>query len=252
MAGDDGLARAMAGSVDAALPVVLDARTSSRGVNYTHGTLDGSPTGDKLRWLPAEEFSGKTIFGICFSCEEPDTAVFPPGTKGVTFDACNLDNVRIPTDSVVLPTCTTRRFRCNPEDGRDWHIDAAGAFVAPLDGVHALAEDGSSVAPDGTVTPPGGAPAIELPTGPDVRIDPNLVPLVQGTLASADPFLGAYGQLEPHLEGAYRSVQAHWGRLTDAQRAEFLARSPSLRAAAQKLPELAALVASAPTALTEG
>ena len=102
--------------------------------DYTHGTAEGLPVafgGTPLAKLPPEEFSGTTIRGSCLSCEVPDTPVFPAGTKALTFDSCNLDNVLLPPGSVVLDNCSARRFLVQP-DGEDWLVDADNRPLRPL------------------------------------------------------------------------------------------------------------------------
>lgn len=79
---------------------------------------------------PEYDFSNKTIYSSVFMHEEPESVVFAPGTRNVTFVCCNLDNVVLPPGSVVKnPDCgSQRRFKVQ-NDLRDWEVDA---FNRPL------------------------------------------------------------------------------------------------------------------------
>lgn len=67
------------------------------------------------------DMDGLTIHGLCLSNESPDAKVLPPNLTGVTFIACNLDNIFIP-DGNTLINCANRRFKVQ-DDGQDWEID---------------------------------------------------------------------------------------------------------------------------------
>jgi hypothetical protein len=80
---------------------------------------------------------GTIIVGACFSCETPDSVIFPDKMRGVRFLRCNLDNVLIPPGNPELGEntgTTMRRFRMNPDDPerRDCEVDKQGKFLAPL------------------------------------------------------------------------------------------------------------------------
>jgi hypothetical protein len=78
------------------------------------------------------DMDGLTIHGICLSQHVPDTACLPANLTGVTFLACNLDNVLIPPGNIVDPTCSTRRFMNNPDDNSDWLVDENNNFISQL------------------------------------------------------------------------------------------------------------------------
>lgn len=71
------------------------------------------------------------IYGSCFSHEIPNTQIFPSGMTGVTFYNCNLDNCFIPEGNTIID-CSQRRFKANPEDGKDWRVDDQGNFLQLL------------------------------------------------------------------------------------------------------------------------
>ena len=53
-------------------------------------------TGWEFISRPEYKWSGRTVEKACFSQEKPDTVVFAPGTTGMKFLWCNLDNVLLP------------------------------------------------------------------------------------------------------------------------------------------------------------
>ena len=67
-----------------------------------------------------KDMNGLTIHGLCLSNETPGAKVLPLNLKGVTFIACNLDNVFIPPGNTVRD-CSTRQFEVQ-NDGEDWLI----------------------------------------------------------------------------------------------------------------------------------
>ena len=73
---------------------------------------------------------GAYVYGACFSQEQPDSAIFRPGMKGVTFRNCNLANV-IVLPGNTLVDCVTTRFQVQ-NDGNDWIIDNANLPVKPM------------------------------------------------------------------------------------------------------------------------
>lgn len=77
------------------------------------------------------DMDGITIHGLCLSNEAPNAQVLPPTLTGVTFIACNLDNVHIPDGNIVDPSCSTRRFKVQ-NDGEDWLIDGDGNPTSPV------------------------------------------------------------------------------------------------------------------------
>jgi len=86
--------------------------------------------GHILTHLPASDFIGITIRGSCFSHETPDAIVFPDGSKDMTFEDCNIDNVLLPPNSTVIRGCA-RRFKAQA-DGTDWIVDAQNNPIGPL------------------------------------------------------------------------------------------------------------------------
>lgn len=76
-------------------------------------------------------FNGKTIYATCFSQETPGAIVFPDGMKGVTFVKCNLDNVTLPVDSIIIG-CSQRQFEVQ-NDLNDWLVDENKNPVIPVD-----------------------------------------------------------------------------------------------------------------------
>jgi len=82
--------------------------------------------------LSSKDFTGRdltlsnlitdiTIYGTCFSQENPDSIVFPEGSSNITFINCNLDNCILPANSIILGRQPIR-FKVQ-EDGLDWEID---------------------------------------------------------------------------------------------------------------------------------
>lgn len=78
------------------------------------------------------DMNGLTIHGMCLSHEKPDSHCLPEDLNGITFLACNLDNVYIPPGNTVDSTCSTRRFMNNPDDNLDWEVDADNHFIKIL------------------------------------------------------------------------------------------------------------------------
>jgi hypothetical protein len=77
------------------------------------------------------------IRNACLSVEPEDgeyatVAVFPPGTSGVRFVGCNLDNVKLPPGSVVDDgSCCRRQWVLRADLGkRHWPVDAKGKLAA--------------------------------------------------------------------------------------------------------------------------
>jgi len=79
---------------------------------------------------PAEAFSGTAIVGSCFYQEGASRQVFPAGATGITFVACNLDNVELPPGT-ALHGCSHNHIRAI--DGVDWFIGEDGEPIAPTD-----------------------------------------------------------------------------------------------------------------------
>lgn len=89
---------------------------------------------------------GTVIRNSCFSCEVPDSEVFPPKMRGVRFVGCNLDNVLLPPGNPDLgenDRCSQRRFAVNPADTekRDWTLGSDGRFVAPITSLSEVREE---------------------------------------------------------------------------------------------------------------
>ena len=78
-------------------------------------------TGWSFKNRPEYDFNVKVIRGSCFSQEMPDSDIFPDGVSGREFYNCNLDNVKLPPDSIAVD-CLQRRFMAQP-DGFDWIVD---------------------------------------------------------------------------------------------------------------------------------
>lgn len=206
--------------------------------DHSHGTLEGRLGGTPLRSLDPALFSNSTLVGWCCACTEPDTKVFPDGCVDVVCQSCNLDNVLIP-EGVTLVGCSTRRFALQA-DGRDWFLDAEGNPTAPLDGVVAIAEDGTQIGPLGL------APSVELPVGPNVAINPDLTATVQQVVALGQQFVEAYTELAPHLADGFASTSANYDALTDQQYAAWFPKCPNLQAAATMSAQIQALLANVP------
>lgn len=71
-------------------------------------------TGQSFKNRPASEFSNTTIVGSCFY--QPNytdqavwTTIFPEGTTNVTFIACNIDNVKLPTNTTLTGELNSHR-----------------------------------------------------------------------------------------------------------------------------------------------
>ncbi len=120
---------------------------------YSYGDF----TDQSLVDVPAEEFNDTDIVGSCFyQQDEPDSKVFPPSMKGVTFRRCNLDNVEIPSPAVgpngnVVITegpdaCCIKRIMVEPltpgavhDDADyqcgavDWIVDGDNLPIEPMD-----------------------------------------------------------------------------------------------------------------------
>lgn len=80
------------------------------------------------------DMSGLVIHGFCLSNEKPDANVLPSDLRGVTFLACNLDNVVIP-DGNILINCSNRRFQVQT-DGDDWVVNQELEPLEPLNKKH--------------------------------------------------------------------------------------------------------------------
>lgn len=74
--------------------------------------------------------NGLTIHGLCLSNETPNAQMLPANLTGVTFIACNLDNVFIPPGN-NLQNCSNRLFKVQ-NDGEDWLVDAQHNALQPL------------------------------------------------------------------------------------------------------------------------
>lgn len=81
-------------------------------------------TGWEFQSRPEYDFSGKTIYASVFSQETPDRDIFSQDMKGAIFVKCNLDNVYVSDENIVLQS-SQRRFE-EQNDLRDWEIDDKG------------------------------------------------------------------------------------------------------------------------------
>lgn len=70
------------------------------------------------------------IYSSQFYWEKPDSNPFPSWAKNLTFIKCNLDNIIIPNDSVVIQ-CSQKRFE-SQNDLNDWEIDSDDNPVRPV------------------------------------------------------------------------------------------------------------------------
>lgn len=91
---------------------------------YSYGDFTGHCLAER------DDMDGIAIYGSCFSQEVPDTESLPKGLNGVTFVACNLDNVLIPPGNTVID-CSQKRFQVQ-NDGNDWLIDDKGMPEKPV------------------------------------------------------------------------------------------------------------------------
>ena len=89
------------------------------------------------------EFNDTTIVGSCFYQEvvySPDSLgntppeslveIFPDGTQDITFQRCNLDNVKLPKN-IILINCANKRIRVM-NDWDDWILDRDSKPVEPM------------------------------------------------------------------------------------------------------------------------
>ena len=74
--------------------------------------------------------NGLTIHGLCLSNETPNAQMLPANLTGVTFIACNLDNIFIPPGNTLV-NCSNRLFKVQ-NDGDDWLVDAQHNPIQPL------------------------------------------------------------------------------------------------------------------------
>ena len=103
-------------------------------INTTHSFRDY--TNQNLSNLPSNEFSNSIIRGTNFYQEilkEENfelKSIFPDGATNITFDRCNLDNVSVPENSVLIG-CTNKRVKVQ-NDGYDWIIDGNNVPIEPV------------------------------------------------------------------------------------------------------------------------
>jgi len=89
-------------------------------------------TDKDLLSTPVQSFNNTTIKGSCFYQQiGTNIAVFPNQMDGVIFDACNLDNVKIPPGNTVLSNCSSDKIKFNPADKKDWILNGSGGFDRP-------------------------------------------------------------------------------------------------------------------------
>lgn len=115
-------------------------------------------TNQSLTHLSSDEFSNTTIKGTCFYQEIPEDEatrpvdVFPAGTVGVTFENCNLDNVKLPANSNLIGR-SSRKLIKKQDDGFDWEWDEnTKKPIRPME-YKKFVNDGRSVDP---ASLPGG------------------------------------------------------------------------------------------------
>lgn len=94
---------------------------------------------------PAENFNNTTIKGSSFYRESKynddgtkiPKDVFPKDMKGVVFDRCNLDNVKVPNGNTILPNCSHRKIKVQ-SDGQDWILDESLNPVEPVNPAYSI------------------------------------------------------------------------------------------------------------------
>ena len=101
---------------------------------YSYGDFSGQ----RFLEVDPQEFNDSEIVGSCFAQQLPaDHAgetlpeVFPAAMKGVVFRRCNLDNVLVPPDNTVEPSCCRRRIKMQ-NDLEDWVLNERGEPVKPV------------------------------------------------------------------------------------------------------------------------
>lgn len=91
-------------------------------------------TGMSFTDIHPDEFSNSTIKGSCFYRENMGqdgyVDVFPDGMEGVTFDHCNLDNIKIPAGN-DMHDCSNRLIK-EQNDLEDWVVDERGEPIEPI------------------------------------------------------------------------------------------------------------------------
>ena len=96
---------------------------------YSYANLSGQD----FTKVDAKEFNNSEIVGSGFAFRDwsKDNNVFPPTMTGVTFTACNLDNVIIPPGNIIgEKTCNVRYMV--QADGEDWLVDVDGIPYEPF------------------------------------------------------------------------------------------------------------------------
>jgi len=94
-------------------------------------------TNKKLLDVDVKELNNTIIRGSCFYQEKswdyalPWVKTFPDGLTGVTFDRCNLDNVKIPDGNIILPTCSHKIIKIQ-NDWSDWLMDETNKPKEPI------------------------------------------------------------------------------------------------------------------------
>lgn len=77
-----------------------------------------------------EGWDGFVFYALCFSQESPDTHIFPDNMTGAVFINCNLDNVFIPANNIVIGG-RQAKFKVQT-DLNDWEIDKGNKPIRPL------------------------------------------------------------------------------------------------------------------------
>jgi hypothetical protein len=80
--------------------------------------------------IDAKGLDGQVIYSSCFSCEEPDSPMFPEKMKGVKFYNCNLNNCLIPEGNEVIGGSQKRIIV--QKDNEDWIVDESDKPVEPI------------------------------------------------------------------------------------------------------------------------
>ena len=84
-----------------------------------------------------KEFNNSTIVGSCFYQQDVvNRHIFPENMTGVVFRRCNLDNVYIPPNNIVIregwETCAIRKLKLQ-NDLSQWVLDDTLKPVEPID-----------------------------------------------------------------------------------------------------------------------
>lgn len=83
---------------------------------------------------PEYDFSNKVIYATVFMNEKPGAVIFSDKTENVVFICCNLDNIALPRNSMVVnPGCgSQKRFEVQ-NDRLDWIVDEQNRPIQLID-----------------------------------------------------------------------------------------------------------------------